>query len=148
MQVLFKRVSEPRGQDAKLPRYAKETDAGADVFAAETVLIPAQSRALVRTGLLIEPPRCVEVQVRSKSGRALKEGLVVLNSPGTIDPGYRGEVGVILYNSSMFDVTVEVGQAIAQLVFSPVYVPTITETLDDLSSSDRGQGGFGSTGLE
>lgn len=145
--VKFKRVDNQRGVIAKIPSYAHgPEDAGMDVFAAEANIIGPHQRKLVRTGLLIELQPGYEAQVRSKSGRALKEGLAVLNSPGTIDPGYRGEVGAVLFNSSDESVIITEGQAIAQLVIAKVEYATI-EVATELSASDRGDSGYGSTPL-
>jgi dUTP pyrophosphatase len=142
--------------EAVAPSYAKPGDAGMDLFtpldgAAPIHIYPGERR-LVKTGLAIELEPGFEGQVRSKSGRALKEGLMVLNSPGTIDAGYRGEVCAILYNSNppghgAPPITILPGQPIAQLVVKPVEQAEI-EIVDELSESDRGTGGFGSTGLE
>jgi dUTP pyrophosphatase len=151
--VKFKRTegdngASGRGRAAKMPSYAHGAgDAGMDIFAAEWIVISPNGRALVRTGLKIELEPGFEAQVRSKSGRALKEGLAVLNSPGTIDPAYRGEVGAILVNHSDSTIYIEEGQAIAQLVIAPVVHAGIEEVTGELSESNRGEGGYGSTSL-
>lgn len=149
-KVKFKKLS----PNAIVPSYAREGDAGMDLFTPEgifKILLYPGERLLVKTGLAIELAPGFEGQVRSKSGRALKEGLAVLNSPGTIDAGYRGEVGAILYNSNppghgKSPIVIEPGQAIAQLVVKPVERAEI-EVVEELSESARGTGGFGSTGL-
>lgn len=133
-------------KDAVLPKYAKEGDAGADIYSIEKVIIPAMGRALVKTGISIELPKNTEAQIRSRSGLALKSGIFVLNSPGTIDEGYRGEVGVILFNTTNKDFVVEKHERIAQMVIKKVYPSRFFE-VDELTNSDRGSNGFGSTGV-
>jgi len=131
---------------AQMPTYAHPGDAGMDVRSIETVTLPPGGRALVHTGLAFQLPSNAEAQVRPRSGLALKHGVTVLNSPGTIDAGYRGEVGVILINLGAEPFTVEPGMKIAQVVVAPVAQAEIVEVAA-LDSSDRGAGGFGSTGL-
>lgn len=132
-----------------LPEYATEFSAGLDVRAAndEPVVLAPLSRAIVPTGLYLEIPRGYEVQVRPRSGLAAKKGVTVLNSPGTIDSDYRGEVCVILVNLSSEPFTVERGERIAQLILAR-YEQIQWEEVGELSSSDRGEGGFGSTGTK
>lgn len=141
MTLKFKRIH----PDAVLPAYAHPSDAGMDVRSVEDVIIPAGRHALVRTGLVALLPLGYEIQVRPRSGLALKFGVTVLNSPGTIDAGYRGEIGVILVNLGSADFAVAKGDRIAQLVVSPVLQPAVEET-DVIDATDRGEGGFGSTG--
>jgi dUTP pyrophosphatase len=132
--------------DAKLPRYEHPGDAGADLVSiAEYTLQPMQ-RYAVPTGIAAEVPLGFELQVRPRSGLALKHGITVLNTPGTIDAGYRGEIKVILINlgSEVFQVTQ--GQKIAQLVIAPVVFGQFQEVAA-LTPSVRGGGGFGSTGV-
>ena len=131
---------------AKLPKYAHDGDAGMDVCAVESGVIFPKDRALVKTGLCAEIPHGYEIQVRSRSGLALKQGVFVLNSPGTVDENYRGEIGVILTNLGNSDFKFEQGDRIAQLVLSPV---TRAETfeVEEVSETERGSGGFGSTGV-
>lgn len=131
---------------AVLPSYAHPSDAGMDVRSVDDVVIPAGKRALVHTGLVMLLPPGYEAQVRPRSGLALKFGVTVLNTPGTIDSGYRGEVGVILMNLGEEDFAVHTGDKIAQLVIAPVTQPETAET-DVVDETDRGAGGFGSTGL-
>ncbi len=131
--------------DAILPAYAREGDAGLDLFAVAQTVIPAGRSALVPTGIAIELPSGTEAQVRPRSGLALKHALTVLNTPGTIDEGYRGEVGVILINHGSSAFTVEPGMKIAQMVVSPRIQVAVVE-VDALSDTERGAGGFGSTG--
>ena len=141
MKLSFKRIH----PDAVLPSYAHEGDAGMDVRSVQALTIQPGRRALVKTGLVAEIPSGYEIQVRSRSGLAFKHGVTVLNSPGTVDSGYRGEIGVILANFGDEPFPVSVGDRIAQLVVSPVTQAEISET-SDVSSSERGEGGFGSTG--
>ena len=130
-----------------LPNYETAGAAGMDVRAnlSSTVYVSPGERMLVPTGLYLEIPAGLECQVRPRSGLALKKGITVLNTPGTIDSDYRGEVGVILINLSTEIFTIEPNDRIAQLVFCPVIQVTFRET-DALESSERGTGGFGSTG--
>ena len=131
---------------AQLPTYAHPGDAGMDVRSVEDVTLAPGARALVRTGLVLMLPPVAEAQVRPRSGLALKHGVTVLNSPGTIDAGYRGEVGVILVNLGAEPFVVEKGMKIAQLVVAPV-AQAATVEVSDVDATDRGAGGFGSTGI-
>ena len=133
-------------KDAMLPTYAHPEDAGMDIFSNEEKIIPSKSWALVKTGFSMELPSNYEAQVRSKSGLTLKSGLIVLNSPGTIDENYRGEVGVILMNVSDNDYKVERYQKIAQMVINKVEHFKVVE-VTEMSETNRGEGGFGSTGI-
>lgn len=142
MTLAFKRIH----PDAVLPAYAHPSDAGMDLRSVADVVIPRGGRALVPTGLVILLPPLYEAQVRPRSGLALKHGVTVLNSPGTIDAGYRGEIGVILANFGEADFAVKKGDKIAQLVIAPVTQPQVEET-DVVDATDRGTGGFGSTGV-
>ena len=141
MLVRFKKIN----PDAILPAYAHQGDAGLDVRSVEDLTIPPGKRALVKTGLVMELPSDAEAQVRPRSGLALKFGVTVLNSPGTIDSGYRGEVGVILINHGDQPFEVRKGDRIAQIVIAPCIHADIVE-VESLDSSERGSGGFGSTG--
>ena len=132
--------------EAHLPAYAHPGDAGMDVRSIENVTLAPGARALVRTGLVLELPPDAEAQVRPRSGLALKHGVTVLNTPGTIDAGYRGEVGVILVNLGDAPFKVEKGMKIAQLVVAPVAQAEIVE-VSAVDATDRGAGGFGSTGV-
>lgn len=132
-------------EDAKLPNRANEGDAGMDLYSIEEIVIPAGKSALIRTGIEMELPRGTEAQVRPRSGLALKHSITVLNSPGTIDEGYRGEVRVILINHGLEDFTVEKHMRIAQMIIAPVLQVKIEQT-ETLTESDRGRGGFGSSG--
>lgn len=131
--------------DAILPRYAHPGDAGLDLFACRAVDLPPGEAKLVPTGISIELPPGTEGQVRPRSGLALKHAVTVLNSPGTVDEGYRGEVGVILINHGRGTFHIEPGMKIAQMLVKPVLTVTI-EAVAELSESRRGAGGFGSTG--
>ena len=142
MTVEFKKLQ----ADAFLPAYAHPGDAGMDLRSVESLVVPAGERRLVRTGLAMALPMGYEAQVRPRSGLALKHGITVLNSPGTIDAGYRGEVGVILLNTGKEDFQIGVGDKIAQLVIAPVTIAGICE-VGELDDSERGSGGFGSTGV-
>ena len=142
MKVLFRKIDPA----ARLPSYAHPGDAGMDLFSVEDVSLPPGGRALVHTGLVMQLLPDAEAQVRPRSGLALKHGVTVLKTPGTIDAGYRGEVGVILINHGDVDFLVEKGMKIAQMVVSPVVRATIEET-SVTDETDRGTGGFGSTGM-
>lgn len=141
------RVSWRDNFEPVLPSYATLGAAGADIRACITgpVVIKPGERALIPTGLFFEIPEGYEIQVRPRSGLALKHGITCLNSPGTIDSDYRGEIGVILINTGKEDFTVENNDRIAQIVLSPVvradFIPA-----GNLSETERGTGGFGSTG--
>jgi dUTP pyrophosphatase len=131
--------------DAQVPSYAHTGDAGADVYSVVEVILQPSDRAAIPTGLAVDIPLGYEIQVRPKSGLALKHGLAVLNSPGTVDAGYRGEIQVIVINLGKEAYTFVKGQKIAQLVLKPVIQAQYIE--GELGTSDRGVGGFGSTGL-
>ena len=131
---------------AVLPAYAHESDAGMDLCSAVDAVVPKGGRALVPTGLVFMLPPGYEAQVRPRSGLALKRGVTVLNTPGTIDAGYRGEVGVVLANFGEADFEVKAGDRIAQAVVAPVTKAAVEEC-GDVDSTDRGKGGFGSTGV-
>ena len=142
MVLRFRRIH----PDAVLPVYAHPSDAGMDVRSVDDLVIAPGRRALVHTGLVMALPPMYEAQVRPRSGLALKNGITVLNTPGTIDSGYRGEVGVILANFGEEDFVVRKGDKIAQIVIAPVTQPVIEET-ETVDETDRGAGGFGSTGV-
>ena len=141
MTITFKRLH----PDATLPQYAHPGDAGMDLCACEACEIAPGARLLVRTGLIMELPPNTEAQVRPRSGLALKHGVTLLNSPGTIDEGYRGEVGVILINLGCEIFRIQPGMRIAQMVIAPVVRVTVVEVAE-VSATARGTGGFGSTG--
>lgn len=135
----------PHGEGLPLPAYATEGAAGMDVVAAEDVTLAPGQRAAVATGFAIAIPQGYEVQVRPRSGLALKHGVTCLNTPGTIDCDYRGEVKVILANLGQKPFEVRRGERIAQLVPAPVLHAALVE-VDALDATARGAGGFGSTG--
>ena len=135
----------PHGEALPLPAYATTHAAGMDVVAAEDVTLPPGGRHAVATGFAIAIPEGYEVQVRPRSGLALKHGVTCLNTPGTIDADYRGEVKVILANLGAEDFHVRRGERIAQLVPAPVQAAHFVE-VDELDETARGEGGFGSTG--
>ena len=131
-----------------LPTYAKDLDSGMDVRAniEDPIILKPLERALVPTGLFFELPDNLEIQVRPRSGLAIKEGITVLNTPGTVDAGYRNEVKVILINLSNQEVTIEPGERIAQIVLSKIYRDTLEEVLYIDENTDRGLLGFGKSG--
>ena len=166
MKLGFKKVH----PDAKLPSYAHDGDAGMDVYAVEDVKLNPFTPKLVKTGLIAKIPTGYEIQVRPRSGLALKEGITVFNAPGTVDSGYTGEIGIILmwspqtvvYNSHLdgrtriyeylpktndeeFHKTIHKGDRIAQLVLAPV-TRCVPVEIEAVSKTERGEGGFGSTG--
>ena len=131
-----------------LPRYETELSAGMDVrsFIESPIILKPFERKLVNTGLYAQLEKGYEIQVRPRSGLALKKGITVLNSPGTIDADYRGEIGVVLINLSNDDFIINSGDRIAQLVVSKFEQPNLEQT-DSLDSTSRGEKGFGSTGV-
>jgi len=139
----------PHGKDLPLPEYQTAQAAGLDLLAAipadKPVTIAPGSRAMVPTGLAISLPAGTEAQVRPRSGLAAKNGVTVLNSPGTIDADYRGEVAVILINHGQEAFTITRGMRIAQMIIAPVSHATLIE-VESLDETARGAGGFGSTG--
>lgn len=128
-----------------LPKYARQGDAGMDICAAEDDFLAPFNWKAVSTGLFVEIPEGYEIQIRSRSGLAFKYGVSVLNSPGTIDSGYRGEIKVILKNSDHRRYNIQKGERIAQMVVAPVTAAFLTE-VSELSDTERGEGGLGSTG--
>lgn len=133
--------------DAVAPKFAHATDAGADLVAVGQHIVPARGRATIPTGIAVELPKGKVGLVHPRSGLASKKGITVLNTPGTIDSGYRGELMVILYNTTDEDFVVEQGERIAQFVVQNYdYVDFVEAT--ELSDADRGTNGFGSTGTK
>jgi dUTP pyrophosphatase len=136
-------------EDAVLPKYAYPSDSGFDLHATEEVIIGPFGRALIPTGLKVSFEEGYEIQVRPKSGLAIKQGLTVLNTPGTVDQGYTGEIQVIVFNTNNTTVTIPKGMKIGQGVLCPVvqgkYV--IIEEVGQVEDKDRGNNGFGSTGI-
>lgn len=139
-KVKFKKLS----ADAVLPHTSYEGDAGLDLSSIDDLILKPGDRALVHTGIAIELPPDTEAQVRPRSGYALKNGITVLNSPGTIDQGYRDEIGVVIINHGQEDFIIEKGKRIAQMVIKPIYRVAFEE-VDELSPSDRGLSGYGSS---
>ncbi|MDO8806589.1 MAG: dUTP diphosphatase [Elusimicrobiota bacterium] len=134
--------------DVKMPAYAHEGDAGLDLFSTINHTLQPGERVLIPTGLKMAIPHGYEGQVRPKSGLALKHGLTVLNTPGTVDAPYRGEVGVILINlDPKTPYEIKKGEKVAQMVFNKIEYATFTEAAD-LTVTTRGEGGFGSTGKQ
>jgi dUTP pyrophosphatase len=136
----------PHGADLPLPAYATDGAAGMDVVAAEDLILAPGARHAVATGFAMAIPQGYEVQVRPRSGLALKHGITCLNTPGTIDSDYRGEVKVILANLGQDPFSIQRGDRIAQLVPAPVQRAEFDE-VTNLDATQRGAGGFGSTGL-
>ncbi len=132
--------------EAKLPNFAHKGDAGMDVYSIEEAVIKSGETKLIKTGIAIELPEMTEAQMRPRSGLALKNSITLLNSPGTIDEGYRGEISIIMINHGKDDFKVEKHMKIAQVVVKPIYDIDILE-VEELSDTARGEGGFGSTGL-
>ena len=141
MKLRVRRLS----PDAIIPAYAHPGDAGLDLHAYEDVALDPGVACLVSTGVAIELPEATEAQVRPRSGLALKHSVTVLNTPGTIDEGYRGEVGVVLINHGATTFHVTRGMRIAQLVVQKRWTVKVVE-VDGLTDTTRGTGGFGSTG--
>ena len=135
--------------DAKFPEYAYPSDSGFDLYSTEELEIGPFGRALVSTGIKLSIPDEFEIQVRPKSGLAINQGLTVLNTPGTVDSGYNGEIKVIIFNTNNHIVTIPKGMKIAQAVLCPVvngkYVNLIE--VDKVTDGERGDNGFGSTGI-
>jgi dUTP pyrophosphatase len=142
MQLKVQKLSE----QAHLPQYAHPGDAGMDLCAIEAQTLDPGQSALVKTGIAIELPEGLEAQVRPRSGLALKHQITVLNTPGTVDAGYRGEIGVILINHGQQPFHIEPGMRIAQMVIAAFQRVAVQEVAS-VTDSSRGAGGFGSTGL-
>lgn len=145
IEVFIKKF--PHAQDLPLPEYATEHSSGVDLLACveKPIVLKPLERALIPTGIAIELPSDFEAQIRPRSGLAVKHGVTVLNTPGTIDADYRGEIGVILINLGQEDFVIERGMRIAQMVIAPVCKAVFIEKAK-LSETFRGSGGFGSTG--
>jgi len=145
MELKVKKL--PNAEGLPVPTYESEYAAGLDIRAAvdESVTINPGERVMIPTGLAIALPAGFEAQIRPRSGLAIREGITMLNSPGTIDADYRGEVKLIVINHGQEKVVISRGDRVAQMVIAPVVQATITE-VDELSDTSRGAGGFGSTG--
>ena len=143
MKVRVKKLS----PEARVPKVEHEGDAGFDLYSNETQTLKPMERKLIGTGISIAIPKGFEAQVRPKSGLAINHGITLLNTPGTIDSGYRGEVKAIMINLSPEEYKIEKGKKICQVVFNKIEEPELEE-VEELDSTKRGKGGFGSTGLE
>lgn len=132
---------------AIIPNYANPGDAGLDLYSIDEIELRKGERALVHTGIKIELPKNTEAQIRPRSGLALKNGITLVNSPGTIDEGYRGEIGVIVINHGDELFKIEEGMKIAQMVIKPTLSLDVIE-VNELTETSRGEGGFGSTGIK
>ena len=140
---------EVTSEDFVFPKYAYPSDSGFDLHASEEVIIGPFGRALVPTGLKLSFEEGYEIQVRPKSGLAIKQGLTVLNTPGTVDQGYTGEIQVIIFNTNNTTITIPKGMKIGQGVLCPVVQGKYVnfESVDKVEDKDRGDNGFGSTGI-
>ena len=136
------------GEDAQIPVYKTHRSSGADVYSAEDFVLRPGERRMIHTGVYLEIPDGYEVQVRSRSGLALNYGIIVLNSPGTIDSDYQGECNVILMNAGQDIWACKKGERIAQFVFAPVVRGMFQRMLKFSKETERGAGGFGHTGMK
>ena len=136
-------------KEGRILSYNYESDSGFDLYSTEQITIPGFGRALVSTGIVLDIPEGFEIQIRSKSGLALNQGLMVLNSPGTIDQGYIGEIKIILFNTNNHSVIVERGMKVAQAVLANVVSGRFVtlNKIDNVNQKERGSNGFGSTGI-
>ncbi len=144
INIAVKRL--PNGAGLSIPSYESAGAAGMDICAAESIVIRSGKRAAIATGFAFAIPEGYEIQVRPRSGLAYKNGMTVLNTPGTIDSDYRGEIKVILVNLGDEDFQVNKGDRIAQIIAAPVQRANLNE-VDNLDDTERGSGGFGSTGV-
>jgi dUTP pyrophosphatase len=135
--------------DAIDPKYNYESDSGFDLYSVDEIVIPPFGRALIPTGISFDIPEGLEIQVRTKSGLAINQGLMVLNSPGTVDAGYNGEVKAIIFNTNPHEVTINRGMKVAQGVLCPVIAGGYVELIkvSEIKEKDRNSNGFGSTGI-
>ena len=134
-------------KEVNFPAYAYEHDVGMDLYSAESFVLKPGKRRVVSTGIRIALEKGYEAQIRPRSGLAAKNGISVVNSPGTIDSGYRGVIGIILINHGDENFLVKKNMRIAQMVINKVEIPEIEE-VDDLDDTARGEGGFGSSGTQ
>ena len=136
-------------ESAVLPKFAYNTDSGFDLYSVDEYTIPPMGRSLISTGIIIDVPENHEIQIRSKSGLAINQGLFVLNSPGTVDQGYTGEIKVILFNTNNEEFKITKGMKVAQAVLRPVVCGKWIDIVkvSDVENKDRKNNGFGSTGL-
>ena len=146
LDLVYKKLT----PDAVTPKYNYESDSGFDLYSTEDITVAGLGRCLVPTGLSFDIGNMHEIQVRSKSGLAINEGLFVLNSPGTVDSGYNGEIKVIIFNTNQNEYKIKKGTKIAQAVLCPVVSGKWIDLIkvDVLSEKDRNDNGFGSTGLK
>lgn len=146
LKVQIKKL--PHGLDVPTPKYMSDHAAGMDMYAAvkEETIIPSGQWKLIPTGFAMAIPEGYEAQVRPRSGLALKQGVGILNTPGTVDADYRGEVGVILMNHSQKDLVIKRGDRIAQMIINKIE-RVIVEEVSELTDTERGSGGFGHTGV-
>lgn len=142
MKLLVEKINER----AVIPFQAHEGDAGMDLFSIEEAILQPMERKLIHTGIKIQLPKNTEAQIRPRSGLALKNGITVLNTPGTIDEGYRGEIGIILINLGSEEFKVDLGMKIAQMVIKSTLTIEVEEVVE-LTETTRGEDGFGSTGV-
>ena len=135
--------------DAIEPKYNYESDSGFDLHSVDEVVIPPFGRSLVPTGICFDIPEGLEIQVRTKSGLAINQGLMVLNSPGTVDNGYNGEVKAIIFNTNNSEFKITKGMKVAQGVLCPVFAGQYVELIkvSEIKEKDRNSNGFGSTGI-
>ena len=145
LDLVYKKLT----PDAVTPKYNYESDSGFDLYATEDITVAGLGRCLVPTGLSFDIGEMHEIQVRSKSGLAINEGLFVLNSPGTVDSGYNGEIKVIIFNTNQHEYTIKKGTKIAQAVLCPVASGMWVDLVEtnQINNKERGANGFGSTGL-
>lgn len=143
---MYKLLVKKLNEKAIMPNYAHEGDAGLDLYSIEEKVIEPGETALVHTGISIQLPKNTEAQIRPRSGLAIKNSITVLNTPGTIDEGYRGEICIIIINHGKNSFKIEESMKIAQMVIKPVY-KVLVEQAEDLEDSSRGEKGFGSSGL-
>jgi len=145
IELVYKKLS----PDAVTPKYNYESDSGFDLYSTEDVVVKGLGRCLVPTGLSFDIGNMHEIQVRSKSGLAINEGLFVLNSPGTVDSGYNGEIKVIIFNTNQHEYTIKKGTKIAQAVLCPVASGMWVDLVETnkINDKERGSNGFGSTGI-
>ena len=147
MGNIIVRIKRLRPNTASLPAYMTPNAAGMDLYADldEDIVLQPGARSLLPTGIALALPHGYEAQIRPRSGLALRHGITLVNSPGTIDQDYRGEIGIIMVNHGREPFTVRNGERIAQMVFAPI-VRAELQVVDDLDETDRGEGGFGHTG--
>jgi dUTP pyrophosphatase len=143
MKLKIKKLS----PNAIIPKQQHEGDVGLDLYTIDEAVLQPNERKLFRTGIAIQPERGYEMQIRPRSGLALKHGITVLNAPATIEPTYRGDVGIILYNAGDEPFEIKEGDRIAQAVFKRYEETIETEIVDELDETERGTKGFGSTGV-